>query len=310
MHTAMRFLNAGWAVYGLDNLNDYYSTQLKHDRLSEIKNCVLNDPNKFHFYKSDLNSDVWQKLSETNFEAVIHLAAQAGVRYSLLNPNAYLSSNILGFQRVLEFVTEHKIKTFLYASSSSVYGKTTPPPFRETAPCNDPESYYAATKKANELMAKAYFHTHQTSSIGLRFFTVYGPWGRPDMAPFLFTKAAFEGKEINVYNFGKQQRDFTHISDIVEGIYRCTTHFPSKPEANIYNIGNGSPVQLMEFIRLVEVITGNSLKKKLVPAQPGDVESTYADTTKFQKHFHFQPQQNITDGLANFIGWYKGYFKV
>ena len=310
MHTALRFINAGWAVHGLDNLNDYYSTELKRDRLSKIRSCVSTVPDQFHFYKSDLNSDIWLKLKDAKFDAVIHLAAQAGVRYSLSNPFAYLDSNILGFQRVLEFVSEQKIQKFIYASSSSVYGKTSPSPFSENAPCNNPESYYAATKKANELMAQAYLHTHQTSSIGLRFFTVYGPWGRPDMAPFLFTKAAFEGSVINVYNFGNQQRDFTHISDIVEGIYRCVQNFPRKPVASTYNIGYGKPVQLMEFIRLIEVITGKSIKKKLVPAQLGDVESTYADTSHFQKHFHFLPQQNIEAGLSNFIGWYKEYYKV
>jgi UDP-glucuronate 4-epimerase len=237
------------------------------------------------------------------------LAAQAGVRYSLENPNAYLESNILGFQKVLDFVLKMKIKKFVYASSSSVYGKDSAQPFVESASCNAPESYYAATKKANELMANAYSETHKVSSIGLRFFTVYGPWGRPDMAPMLFTKAAMNGKIIRVFNNGEQKRDFTYIDDIVEGVYRLIVKYVPNEKAIIVNIGNGSPVGLLDFISKIEDQTGRILNKTFVEAQLGDVEVTYADTNKLVKLIDYRPKISLNDGLRKFVDWFKVYYK-
>ena len=210
MHTAVKFLSEGWDVIGIDNLNDYYDISLKKGRLKEIQTKAKESSVFFEIYKADINSDIWEDIAEYKFETVIHLAAQAGVRYSIENPLAYIHSNILGFHNVLEFVNRHKIKQFLYASSSSVYGMDTEEPFNENSPCNSPESYYAVTKKANELMAQTYFKTHKTSSVGLRFFTVYGPWWA-NMAPIIFLKAAYENSEVEIYNHGDQLRDFTYF---------------------------------------------------------------------------------------------------
>jgi len=307
MHTSLRFLREGWDVVGLDNLNDYYSIQLKRDRVAEVQKKARNFKQTFILYQEDLNSGIWDSLKKYNFEAVVHLAAQAGVRYSIENPRAYLDSNVLGFQSVIEFVERQSIKRFVYASSSSVYGKTSIQPFSEQEHCNQPESYYAATKKTNELMAYSYFKTKGISSIGLRFFTVYGPWGRPDMAPSLFAEAALRGNSIRVFNHGNQQRDFTYIEDVVEGIFLSITKFTKIEGAEILNIGYGSPVGLMDFIAAIEFATGNEIRKLYVEAQLGDVTSTFADTTKIEELFGYSAKTDVKLGISKMIKWYKNY---
>lgn len=310
MHTAIRFLREGWDVVGLDNLNDYYSVSLKTARLKEIDFVAAEQKRRFKHFESDLNSDIWDTLMLFEFEAVVHLAAQAGVRYSIENPRAYLESNILGFQSVIEFVERQSIDYFVYASSSSVYGKSSIQPFSEMEPCNQPESYYAATKKCNEMMAQSYFKTKSVNSIGLRFFTVYGPWGRPDMAPFIFTRAALEGTTIKVFNHGNQRRDFTYISDIVEGIFLCVKHFDRVKGAQIFNIGKGSPTGLMDFICEIESATNLKIEKEFENAQVGDVETTYADTCRLETIFDYSPKVDISEGIKYFVEWYKSYMKT
>lgn len=310
MHSTIRFLNEGWDVVGLDNLNDYYSIQLKKDRIKHIKQYIKKTDGSFNFICSDLNSTVWASIETYDFDAIVHLAAQAGVRYSLENPHTYLESNVLGFQRVLDFVKKTKTKRFVYASSSSVYGKDSKQPFEENESCNSPESYYAATKKMNELMAKSYSHTHGISSVGLRFFTVYGPWGRPDMAPMLFADAIFNNKTVKVFNYGDQKRDFTYVDDIVEGILSVTISSKFPNGAEVYNIGNGSPVGLLEFIRLLEKATGSELRKDFVEAQKGDVSETFADISKIHQLTGYKPKTDINQGIDSFIQWYKEYYNT
>ena len=309
MHTSIRFLREGWDVVGLDNLNDYYSVALKRNRLAEIVNTANKLDKTFEILEADLNSDVWEKFENIEFDAIVHLAAQAGVRYSIENPRAYLESNILGFQSVIEFVLKAGVNRFLYASSSSVYGKNSSQPFSEKAACDAPESYYASTKRANELMAKSYFHTEGLSSIGLRFFTVYGPWGRPDMAPMLFAKAGSSDQTIKVFNHGKQERDFTYVDDIIEGIFKLTTMENFPHESLVCNIGNGSPVGLMDFISTLEKSIGKELKKEYVDAQKGDVESTYADTSLLESLVEYKAKVGLEMGVPLFIDWYRSYYK-
>lgn len=309
MHTAIRFLREGWDVVGLDNMNDYYSVTLKCDRLAEIVDTANKLETSFEMLEADLNSEIWKKLETIEFEAIIHLAAQAGVRYSIENPRAYLESNILGFQSVLEFVSKKGIERFLYASSSSVYGKSSAQPFSEKAACDSPESYYASTKRANELMAKSYFQTERLSSIGLRFFTVYGPWGRPDMAPILFANAGSLDQTIKVFNHGKQERDFTYIDDIVEGIFLLATMEDFPNESLVCNIGNGAPVGLMDFIFLLEKSIGREFRKEFVSAQKGDVESTYADTSLLESLVDYKAKVSLDIGIPLFMDWYRSYFK-
>jgi UDP-glucuronate 4-epimerase len=307
MHTSIRFLKEGWDVDGIDNMNHYYSVDLKKTRVNEIISVLKDSNNKFHLFEKDLNSNVWDELSAYEYDAVIHLAAQAGVRYSIENPRAYLESNVLGFQNVIEFVEKKSIHRFVYASSSSVYGKSSLQPFTETEACNQPESYYAATKKSNELMAHSYFKTKGLNSIGLRFFTVYGPWGRPDMAPFLFANAAYKGETIKVFNHGNQKRDFTYVGDIVEGIFLSVTNFDKVKGAEIFNIGYGSPTGLMDFIASIESATGRELNKTYAPAQLGDVEVTYANTQKLESTFGYSPSVGLAEGVLKFIEWFKDY---
>ncbi|MDB4233528.1 NAD-dependent epimerase/dehydratase family protein [Schleiferiaceae bacterium] len=309
MHTSIRFLKEGWDVIGFDNLNDYYSVSLKKDRLNEISKVASELEVTFQMFKADLNSVVWKELETIDFDAIIHLAAQAGVRYSIENPRAYLESNILGFQSVIEYVSKMKINRFLYASSSSVYGKNSSQPFSEKAACDSPESYYASTKRANELMAKSYFRTEGLSSIGLRFFTVYGPWGRPDMAPMLFAKAGSSDQTIKVFNHGKQERDFTYVDDIVEGIFKLTTMENFPHQSLICNIGNGAPVGLMDFISILEKSMGIEFRKEFTDAQKGDVESTYADTTLLESLVDYKAKIGLEMGIPLFIDWYRLYFK-
>jgi len=308
MHTSIRFLREGWEVIGLDNFNDYYSVDLKRDRITEVYSIAKNLGKEFKLLEADLNSGVWEKIETFDFDVVVHLAAQAGVRYSLINPQAYLESNILGFQRVLDFVEKKRISRFLYASSSSVYGKNSRQPFDESQPCDEPESYYAATKRSNELMAYSYYKTKGVGSIGLRFFTVYGPWGRPDMAPMLFLSAAFENKAIKVFNHGNQSRDFTFIDDIVTGIYRLSMISTFPTSAIVCNIGNGSPVSLMEFIRLIEKESKTSLKKEMLPEQTGDVAITFASTEKLKKLINYYPKVKLEEGISIFVQWYKDFY--
>ena len=310
MHTSIRFLKEGWDVVGLDNLNDYYSVSLKRNRLKEISMVESMLGCTFQMFEIDINSSVWNDLESIEFDAIVHLAAQAGVRYSIENPRAYLESNILGFQSVLEFVSNAGINRFLYASSSSVYGKNSSQPFSEKEACDAPESYYAYTKRANELMAKSYFHTEGLSSIGLRFFTVYGPWGRPDMAPMLFAKAGIANQTIKIFNHGKQERDFTFVDDIVEGIFLLTTmeNFPNA--SLVCNIGNGAPVGLMNFIYLLEESLEKEFSKEYIDAQKGDVESTYADTSRLESLVKYRPKTSLAEGIPVFIKWYKDYFNV
>ena len=310
MHTSIRFLKEGWDVIGLDNLNDYYSVALKRNRLAEIVKTANNLDKAFEILEADLNSDVWGKFENIEFEAIVHLAAQAGVRYSIENPRAYLESNILGFQSVLEFVSKKGIERFLYASSSSVYGKNSSQPFSEKAPCDSPESYYASTKRANELMAKSLFHTEGLSSLGLRFFTVYGPWGRPDMAPMLFAKAGSSNQTIKVFNHGKQERDFTYVDDIVEGIVKLTTMENFPDQALVCNIGNGAPIGLMDFISILEKSMGIEFRKEFIDAQKGDVESTYADTTLLESLVDYKAKVGLEKGIPLFMDWYRSYFKI
>lgn len=307
MHTAIRFIQDGWDVIGLDNFNEYYSIDLKKDRCEEIVKVAKKEGLSFSMYYEDLNSQVWNELLNIRIDAFIHLAAQAGVRYSIENPRAYLDSNILGFQSVLEFVKAKKIKKFIYASSSSVYGKNSKQPFTESQLCNTPESYYAATKKANELMAYSYFKTEKVCSIGLRFFTVYGPWGRPDMAPMLFMNAAMKNDEINIFNFGKQKRDFTYVKDIVESIYKLIIEVEFTA-CEVLNIGNGKPIGLESFIDLIERFAGVKIKRKYVEAQKGDVTETFANINLLREKINYVPQTKLEDGLESFVSWYKSYY--
>ena len=308
MHTSIRFLKEGWDVIGLDNMNDYYSISLKRDRIKQIESTAFQNEGTFQMIEADLNSSVWTSLQTVIIDAIVHLAAQAGVRYSIENPRAYIESNVLGFQNVLEFVVKSNQKRFLYASSSSVYGKNSRQPFSELASCDSPESYYAATKRFNELMAKSYFHTNGIGSVGLRFFTVYGPWGRPDMAPILFTHAAVKNETIKVFNYGRQERDFTYIDDIVEGIYLLSVMKDFPKEAIVCNIGNGSPIGLMDFISILENQMGMSIKKSFLKAQRGDVVSTYADTTRLQTLVSYKPSASLEYGISMFLKWYYKYY--
>lgn len=313
-------LNKGLEVVGLDNLNDYYEVSLKESRLRQLQ-----ERPGFTFYREDIqNADALEDIFEKhNIEVVIHLAAQAGVRYSLENPHAYIDSNIVGFMNILEKCRNYKVKHLIYASSSSVYGANTSLPFSVHDNVDHPLSLYAATKKANELMAHTYSSLYQIPTTGLRFFTVYGPWGRPDMALFKFTKSIIEGEPIDVYNNGEMMRDFTFVEDIVESISRLIDK-PAKPNQEwtgtkpdpgtsyapykIYNIGNNNPVNLMDFIEAIEDKLGIESKKNFMPIQAGDVPATYADVEDLYNEIGFRPQYSIKDGIGKFIDWYVDYY--
>jgi len=304
-------LNKGDNIFGIDNLNNYYDVNLKKHRLQQLKNY-----DKFSFYQINIanTNDLVELFNNNNFDYVIHLAAQAGVRYSLENPYAYVDSNLVGFVNILEGCRHSKIKHLVYASSSSVYGANKKIPFSTKDNVDFPISLYAATKKANELMAYTYSHLYQIPTTGLRFFTVYGPWGRPDMAYFLFTKAIMEGSPIKVFNHGKMKRDFTYIDDIVEGIVRVSDKIPQGSELNnnvpakVYNIGNNQPVQLMTFIEVLEKCIGKKAIKEFLPMQPGDVPMTYADIDDLIKDVGFSPRTSIEEGLDKFVKWYNSYY--
>lgn len=319
-HLCRYLLEQGRQVVGLDNLNDYYDPQLKYDRLKElgievpveeIKGAASTKyPGQFTFVKGNLEDDqVWEYLgSDFDIRDIIHLAAQAGVRYSLENPKAYISSNVNGFLQVLEFCRNRKITHLVYASSSSVYGMDSKQPFSEKERCDKPISLYAATKRTNEMMAYTYFNLYGIRSMGLRFFTVYGPWGRPDMAPMIFSEAAMEKQVIRVFNHGDQSRDFTYIDDIVRGIAQVFEKRELVQGADICNIGKGSPVRLMDFIAAIEEATGKEIKKEYLDAQPGDVQNTYADTSKLETLFGYRSETPIQEGVNKFMEWYKGYY--
>jgi UDP-glucuronate 4-epimerase len=307
-----------WEITGYDNINNYYDTQLKYDRLLQLgihRSSIRQGEvipseqfGNFQFIQLDLeNLSGMQALFATqNFDVVVHLAAQAGVRHSLKNPHVYVGSNVDGFVNMLECCKNHKIKHLVYASSSSVYGLDSKIPFSETEPANHPVSLYAATKRANELMAYTYNHLYNLPVTGLRFFTVYGPWGRPDMSPMLFAKAIKEGKPIKVFNNGQMRRDFTYIDDIVDGIRRVISTGPAG--CKIYNIGNSRPIELMDFIGLMEQTIGTPAKKELLPMQPGDVYETYADTTALSEATGYRPSVPLETGIKKFMEWYINYY--
>ncbi len=318
---AKKLLDRGDEVIGLDNINDYYDTSLKYGRLKDtgiskedIKYGKLTQSSKYPNYKFiKLNLEDREQLEklfkEEHFTDVCNLAAQAGVRYSLENPHEYIQSNIVGFMNILECCRNNDVKALSYASSSSVYGLNKEQPFSTEHNVDHPISIYAATKKSNELMAHTYSHLFNLPTTGLRFFTVYGPWGRPDMAPFLFTKAIMNDKPINVFNNGKMERDFTYIDDITEGVLRVidnpqSTQTPYK----IYNIGNNAPVKLMDFIETLEEKIGKTAEKNMMEMQPGDVYSTYADTSELIKDLGYKPKTPLKEGISEFIDWYKKFY--
>jgi UDP-glucuronate 4-epimerase len=314
-HVARRLLDRGDEVVGLDNLNHYYDVALKQDRLAQIETHP-----SFRFVKLDLaDRDGMSALFREKFDRVIHLAAQAGVRYSLENPHAYVDSNLSGFMNVLEGCRHGEVPHLVYASTSSVYGANTRMPFSEGQIADHPLTIYAATKRANELMAHSYSHLFGLPTTGLRFFTVYGPWGRPDMALFRFTKNILEGRPIEVYNFGDHRRDFTFIDDIVEGVVliadriaapddRWSSDDPdpatSAAPFRIYNIGNNRPVELMKYIEVIEKCLGRTVEKTLLPMQPGDVPDTYADTGALHDAVGYRPDTSVEEGVRRFIEWY------
>jgi UDP-glucuronate 4-epimerase len=322
MTTSLRLLARGDEVVGLDNLNDYYSVQLKLDRLARLQALP-----GFRFVKLDVadREGMAALFAAEKFDRVIHLAAQAGVRYSLQNPHAYIDSNIVGFTNILEGCRHSEVQHLTYASSSSVYGGNTQMPFSVHDSVDHPVSLYAATKKANELMAHTYSHLYGLPTTGLRFFTVYGPWGRPDMALFLFTKAILEGRPIDVFNRGDMQRDFTYIDDIVEGVirvsdrvatpnptYRAESPDPGTSNApfRVFNIGNHDPVPLMDFIGAIEEALGQTAQKNLLPMQPGDVPATYADVEALTAWTGFKPETPIREGIRRFVAWYRDYYRA
>jgi UDP-glucuronate 4-epimerase len=313
-HLSKRLLQRGDTVIGLDNLNSYYDVSLKKDRLEQISSS-----NNFTFYQLDLadREQIEKLFSEQKFEVVVNLAAQAGVRYSITNPHAYSDSNLTGFMNILEGCRHTNVGHLVFASSSSVYGANKKIPFAVEDNVDYPVSLYAATKKANELMAHSYSHLYNMPLTGLRFFTVYGPWGRPDMAVFLFTKAILAGEPIKVFNYGKMQRDFTYIDDLVEGIVRVIDNVPqpnteaesnSKAPYKIYNIGNNKPVELLRMIEVLENCIGKQAVKEMLPMQPGDVPITYANVDALIRDVGFSPDTPIEVGIERFVEWYRTYY--
>jgi len=319
---SIKLLERGDEVVGIDNHNDYYDPLLKEARLARHLN---------HVNYSHIRMDIEDKkgvdeiFNEYKFNNVVNLAAQAGVRYSIENPHSYINSNVVGFNHILEGCRHNNVDHLVYASSSSVYGNNTNMPFSVHDDVNHPLSLYAATKKANELMAHAYSHLYALPTTGLRFFTVYGPWGRPDMALFMFTKCILSGQKIQVYNYGNHRRDFTYIDDIVEGIIRVLDN-PAKSNPNwdgnnpdsasssapcrLYNIGNNSPIELMEYIQEIENTLGIKAKKELLPLQPGDVPDTFADISDLLKDFNYKPTVSVKEGVKNFVEWYREHYKL
>jgi len=317
-----RLLERGDTVTGVDNLNDYYDVSLKLARLARLEPFE-----RFTFVKADISdrSAMEELFSKGAFDGVVNLAAQAGVRYSIENPHSYVESNIVGFLHILEGCRHHGVKHLVYASSSSVYGANETMPFSVHDNVDHPLSLYAASKKANELMAHTYSHLYNLPTTGLRFFTVYGPWGRPDMALFLFTNAILQNKPIKVFNYGKHRRDFTYIDDIVEGVIRTLDHVAapnpewsgakpdpgtSKAPWRVYNIGNSQPVELMDYIEALEHELGRKAEKEFLPLQPGDVPDTYADVEQLIQDVHYKPATSVPEGVKRFVAWYREYYGI
>ena len=304
-HTCLLLLQNKHYVIGIDNLNDYYDLNLKKSRLRILKKF-----NNFKFLKKDIeNKNIVKKFKANEIDVIINLAAQAGVRHSLKDPYSYINSNVLGHINMLELAKKVRAKKFIYASSSSVYGSNKTLPFSIKQRVDNPVSIYAASKKSGELISESYAHLFGIQCIGLRFFTVYGPWGRPDMATFIFTKKIFEGKEIEVFNNGKMKRDFTFINDIIDGIMGAVK-LNKKFEHRIYNLGNNNPEDLSNFINLIEDTIGIKAKKRLLPIQPGDVRETFAEISESTKDLNFKPKVNIKEGIPKFVEWYKSYYKI
>jgi len=303
-HTAKKLLEDGVEVVGVDNINDYYSVSLKKDR-----NSILEEYDDYSFYRVDVSDlDEMEKIfSEEDVSKICHLAAQAGVRYSVENPHAYERSNLAGFTNMLEMARHNDVENFVYASSSSVYGGNDKIPYAVGDDVLSPISYYAATKVANEVMAHSYHHLYGLNCVGLRFFTVYGPWGRPDMAMFLFADKMVKGEPIDVYNFGDMRRDFTYIDDIVEGV---VSSLEKSYDYEIFNLGNNTPVELMDFIGMLEEELGIDAEKNMMPMQPGDMKETYADITRSQEMLDFEPKTDIREGIKKFVDWYKEYYDI
>ncbi|CUR53607.1 NAD dependent epimerase/dehydratase family protein [Serratia symbiotica] len=319
-HLAIKLLNHGHEIVGIDNLNNYYDINLKIARLNLLKNY-----SKFYFIKTNISNKnkILKIFNKYNFQRVIHLASQVGVRYSLKNPFSYINTNIIGYLNILEGCRYNKIEHLLYASSSSVYGLNNKLPFSTSDSSDHPISIYAITKKTNELMSHNYSYLYKIPSTGLRFFTVYGPWGRPDMALFKFTKAILEGKNIDIYNYGKMYRDFTYIDDIIEVIFRLQKIIPSIHSNdiindkslinnlvpyNIYNIGNRNPIKLIKFVNILENELGIHAQKNMLPIQPGDVINTHADTSKLYNIINFEPTIDIKKGIKFFVDWYRKFY--
>jgi UDP-glucuronate 4-epimerase len=336
-HLAKQLVSKGYRVTGLDSINPYYDVELKYARLKEAgifrdqilyNQLVTGSPGgRYQFIQLQLEDreGIFELFAKGNFDVVINLAAQAGVRYSLTNPQAYVDCNIKGFLNILEACRFHPVKNLIYASSSSVYGLNKKMPFSVGSNVDHPVSLYAASKKSNELMAHTYSHLFGIPSIGLRFFTVYGPWGRPDMALFIFTRSILEGKPIEVYNHGKMERDFTYVEDIVEGIEKMVPEPPEPSPAwdpehpdpsgstapyRIYNIGNNHPVRLTDFIEAIEKALGKKAIKKMMPIQPGDVVKTWADVSSLAEDFHYHPSTPVEEGIGHFVHWYRKYYGV
>ena len=319
---ALRLLERGDEVIGIDNLNDYYDVELKKARLARTIDHAGYTDVRISLEDREGIAGVFKQHQP---QGVVNLAAQAGVRYSLENPHAYVDSNLVGFVNLLECCRHHGVKHLVYASSSSVYGANTRMPFSVHHNVDHPVSLYAATKKANELMAHTYSHLYGLPTTGLRFFTVYGPWGRPDMALFLFTRNILAGKPIDVFNYGNHRRDFTYIDDIVEGVIRVLDRVPepnpdwtgdapdsasSSAPYRLYNIGNNQPVELLHYIEVLEDCLGRKAEKNMLPLQPGDVPATYADVTDLVRDVGYKPDMSVEQGIANFVDWYRGYFSV
>ena len=321
MHTSLCLLDGGHEVVGIDDLNAYYDPKLKRDRLD-----ILQAREGFRFYRLDISDPaaMAETVAAEQPERLVHLAAQPGVRYSLQNPMAYVSSNLQGFVSILEACRHNKIPHLVYASSSSVYGDNARTPFSEHDPVDHPLSLYAATKRANELMAHAYAHLYAMPVTGLRFFTVYGPWGRPDMAPIMFAKAICDGEPIRVFNHGNHQRDFTYVDDIVHGVVAVATRAGSEPSSSadrntdpalsaspfrIYNIGNSQPVKLMDFLATLEQSLGKKARFEMTEAQPGDVKDTWADCSDLERDFGYRPQTSLARGMEKFTAWFRAYYQ-
>ena len=321
-HLCLKLLKMGKEVVGVDNINNYYDPKLKNSRLK-----ILKKNKRFFFYKINIKDENKLKkvFKQNNIKFVVNLAAQAGVRYSLINPKSYIDSNLVGFYNILNLSRIYKVKHFIYASTSSVYGALKKLPFKETYSTDHPIQLYAATKKSNEIIAHSYSHIYNIPTTGLRFFTVYGPWGRPDMALFKFTKNILSKKKINIFNFGKHTRDFTYVDDIVQGIVKSIYSIPkinikfnfknpllsySSAPFTIYNIGNGRPVKLMKYIKEIETYLKIKSKKNFVKLQIGDIKDTHSDLSKIQKNLNYNSTTSVKDGVRKFLDWYLLYYKV